>query len=267
MRIAALVVALALTACLPAGARAQSADAAPTPVPIEEWSQAKVVAMGKEIFRQDTAAWQGTDALIAFLNGAQPTGLKGWIVEPAGNDQRVRFLIVDEAGTRAGWDVIVSERGAGAVTVPADGTLTAEELARFQARRTAMDNIGRLRCSRNLNTAVVDDPDSDGWLVWLLTSTTDANIVPMGGHYRFRISADGLSVLQRDMLTNGCLNMPRAQPGAQGAPVGLWVSQIVSHGPVETHVFLSLQNRMPIYVAAGDKLFEVNGVHIREVRR
>ena len=186
---------------------------------------------------------------------------------PDGRDQRVRFVAREEETVRPGWDVVVRNGRAGDVEVVTDGVLSDEEQARFRARQTAAENIGRLRCGRNMNSVVADDPDSDGWLVWLLTSTTDANIVPVGGHYRFTISADGRTVLGRDQLSNGCLPMNRAAEGANGQTAAMFVSQIVSQTPVETHVFLSLQNRLPIYVGVGDKIFEVNGAAIREVRR
>ena len=266
MRFAGLATAfvLAFTAAGPTLARAERA---PDPIPITEWSRDKVIAMGQEIHRQDVAAWVATDALMEKFSGTPPQGLAGWIVVPDGRDQKVRFLKAEGDVVSAGWDVIVRNGRAGDVVDVTDGTLSDQEQARFRARMTAASNIGRLRCSPNMNAVVADDPDSDGWLVWLLTSTTDASIVPMGGHYRFLISADGTTVQQRDMLTNSCLPMPRnaAPEGAQTA--ALTISQIVSDGPVETHVFLSLQQRLPIYVIADDKLFEVNGARIRDVRR
>jgi hypothetical protein len=152
---------------------------------------------------------------------------------------------------------------AGKVEPATDPALTESESAQFAARQTAAANPGPLRCSATANSVVLKDPDSDGWLVWILTSTTDAGIVPVGGHYRYRISADGKTVLHRDQLSNGCLNMPKQQ-GPNGQPAAMVVSQIVSAGPVETHVFLSLQNRIPIYVSAGDKLFAVDGARIRD---
>ena len=261
MRIAILAAALLGAIAVPA-----FAQKAPDPIPIEEWSLEKVGAMGEAIYRHDIAAWVATDALLARLANSQPpAGMAGWIVVDEGESQRVRFVRRDGGTLKSAFDVVVRSGRAGEVE-PMDDPLSAEEKASFLARQTAIDNIGRLRCSQQLNTVVLDDPDSDGWLVWLLTSTTDANIVPIGGHYRFRISADGSTVLRRDMLSNSCLNMPREQQDDQGRPVALVVSQIVSQGPVETHVFLSLQNRMPIYVIAGeDRIFEVNGPQIRKV--
>lgn len=263
MRIAVFVA--ALLAVIPSAALAQRA---PDPVPIEEWSIDKVSAMGQAIYRQDVAAWVATDALIAHLGEAPPPpGSSGWIVVDEGDTQRVRFVRRDGGTLKAAFDIVVRDGRAGAVE-PVDDPLSANEKASFLARQTAIDNIGRLRCSQSLNTVVLDDPDSDGWLVWLLTATTDADIVPVGGHYRFRISADGSTVLRRDMLSNSCLNVPRQSPDDQGRPVALGVSQIVSQGPVETHVFLSLQNAMPIYVIAGNgEIFEVDGTKIRAVEQ
>ena len=264
MRIAvALAFGLALICHAPALAQAAS----PTPVPIAEWPLSKISAMGQEIYRQDVAAWVATDALFARFGGTPPAGLGGWIVVPDGDDQRVRFVVREGENVRPGWDVVVRDGRAGTVEVVTDGVLSEHELARFRARQTAAENIGRLRCGPNMNSVVADDPDSDGWLVWLLTSTTDVNIVPMGGHYRFTISADGLSVLGRDQLSNSCLPLPKPAPSAGRQPASLFITQIVSQTPVETHVFLSLQNRLPIYVGVGDKVFEVNGAVIREVRR
>lgn len=264
MRIATL---LAATILAGFAAPAFAQERAPDPVPIEEWSHARIAAMGQALFRQDRAAWVATDALLVHLNGRQPPeGFAGWIVVEQGENQLVRFVRMDGEAVRPVYDIAVREGRAGAVAEVADGELSGPELAQFRARLTAASNIGRLRCSPQLNAVVLDDPESDGWLVWLLTSTNDANVVPMGGHYRFRISADGSIVEQRDMLSNSCIAMSKAAPNG-GRAAALTVSQIVSRGPVETHVFLSLQNGLPIYVAAGDKLFEVNGARIREVRR
>lgn len=237
-------------------------ERAPTPVPIEEWSQAKIIAMGQAIYDQDTAAWRATDALVAAISPDDLGKVRGWVVEPSGRDQRVRFLKAAGDGVEAGWDIIVAGERTGPVT-PAPTALSESERAQFTARQTAAANPGPLRCSAKANSVALKDPDSDGWLVWILTSTTDANVVPVGGHYRYRISADGKTVLHRDQLSNGCLNMQKQQ-APDGRPAAIVVTQIVSAGPVETHVFLSLQNRIPIYVGAGDKLFAVEGARIRD---
>ncbi len=260
--IAALAVAV-LTG--PVFASAQTGGRSPDPVPIEEWSLEKVSAFGREIYAQDIAAWVATDALLPTLTDEEKTTIRGWVVLGDGATRTVRFLKADGDGVAPGWDIAVTDRQA-APPVPATETVMAgETLARFEARQTAAENIGALRCGQ-YNSVVARDPDSDGWLVWLLTASPAQGVMPVGGHYRFHISADGRTMMRRDQLSNSCLNMSaNPPPGPQGQPAAIVVSQIVSQGPVETHVFLSLQYRKQIYVAAGQKLFAIRDDRIREV--
>lgn len=258
MRILLLATAFAAALATPA-----FAQRAPDPVPIEEWPLDKVSAMGLAIYHQDVAAWVSTDALMAHLAGAQPPAdMVGWIVIKDGDDQRVRYLRNDAGVLKAAFDVVVRNGRAGPVKV-VDDALSESEQAQFRARQTAIQNIGTLRCSRQLNAVVLDDPDSDGWLVWLLTPTPDSGAVPIGGHYRFRISADGGEVLRRDQLSNGCFFADR--PPADMRDAMLFYTQIVSKGPVETHVFLSIQNQLTLVIGAGDRFFSVGGARIADI--
>ena len=247
------------------GSAAQAADDAP-PAQVEAWPLQQTGAVGTSIFFQDRAAARATDALLARFGGKPPEGLIGWIVVPNGEDQLVRFLLGDPSAPRPGYDILVDKNGrAGAVMETADAALPDDQAVRYYARNTAASGIGQLRCAARYNAVVLDDPDGDGWLVWLLASTTDANKVPMGGHYRFHISADGRTVEKREQLSGGCLDLDRRQSGQNGQPVGLVTNVIVAPQPLEIHVFLSLLNRLPIYVAAGDKLWGVQGALIREI--
>ncbi len=240
------------------------AQRAPDPVPIEEWSLEKVSAMGLAIYRQDVAAWVATDALIAHLNGAgPPTGIAGWIVIDEGETQRVRFIRQAEGTLRSAFDIVVRDGRAGAVQ-PVDEPLSEIEQTSFLARQTAIANVGRLRCAQQMNTVVLDDPDSDGWLVWLLTPMPDSGAIPLGGHYRFRISADGGTVLLRDQLSNTCFFAERP-PAGQRENAMMFYTQIVSRGPVETQVFLSIQNQLTLVIVAGDRFFSIGGTRIADI--
>lgn len=259
MRIAAAFAALALFAA-PVAAQ----EAVPQ---IETWPIEKIVAMGQEIQNQDVAAWVATDVLLAHLAGGDPGTLAGWIVVPDRDAYLVRFIQQDGEALSAGFDMRVVNGVSGPAVDVRGQTLSESEKARFRARQTAAANIGPLRCSRNMNSVVAKDPDGDGWLVWLLTSTTQAGIIPVGGHYRYRVSEDGRTVVRRDQLSTGCLNMDRNEAGPQGQVSALTVTTLVSDRPNETHVFLSLQNRIPIYIGAGEALYEVNGARITKVER
>lgn len=252
---------LALTVLLGAPSIGLAQDAAPHR--IESWPQAKVIAMGREIFRQDRAAWLATDALLAARQQSELSELRGWIVVPETDRDRVVFVAADDQGARALWQVYVGPSGAGEIQDAASPELSEQDQTRWRARQTAIANVDPARCGPNMNPVVVRDPDSEGWLVWLLNSTTDAAAVPIGGHQRFRVSADGSTVVSRERLSTSCLTL-RMQNDANGRPAALVANHIVSDGPVETHVFLSLLKRTPIYISAGDKLFAVEGDRIRD---
>lgn len=255
MRIAAAFAALALFVAAPAAAQ--------NTVPqIESWSIEKIVAMGREMQNQDIAAWVATDVLVAHLAGGDPGKLAGWIVVPDNDTYLVRFIEQDGEALTAGFDIRVVDGVAGPAIDVRGQPLTESEKARFRARQTAIANVGPLRCGR-MNSVVAQD--GDDWLVWLLTATSEAGVVPVGGHYRFRISADGHSMIRRDQLSTGCMNLQRQAEG-QNTPVALFVTTLVSSLPNETHVFLSLQNRMPIGVSNRDQvIYMVEGASITKM--
>ncbi|WP_292024188.1 MULTISPECIES: hypothetical protein [unclassified Brevundimonas] len=252
---------LAMSALCTAPALAQD-----RPAQVEAFSIADTGRLGTAIWRQDVAAARATDALLAASGGQSPQGVIGWIVTPEGSGQRVRFLSGEPAAPHAFKDVVVdSQLKAGAVIDVAEPELSADDVAQFAARNTAAQAIGPLRCSARYNAVMLKDPEGSGWLVWLLASTTQPNLVPMGGHYRFHISADGQTVEKREQLSGGCLDMDRSQAQRGGQTVGLVTNVVVAPQPLEVHVFLSLLNRLPIYTMAGDKLWEVQGARIRDV--
>lgn len=244
---------------------AQAADDKPA-AQVEVWSLTQTGAIGSAIFIQDRAAWRATDVLLAHIDGQTDHGLIGWIVVDQGDAQLVRFLRGDPTAPLPGYDILVDKNGnAGPAIRSKDAALPADQIAHYLARNTAIAGIGQLHCSDSYNPVVLDDPDSDGWLVWLLAASKDANIVPMGGHYRFHISADGRTVEKREQLSNGCLDMDRRQSGHDGQPAALFTTVLVASQPLEVHVFLSLLNRLPIIIGTDDKIWAVEGARIEEI--
>lgn len=254
-----LVIGCLLTAPGPA-----IAQEAATPTRIESWPQAKVIAMGREIYRQDRAAWLATDALLAAHSQTELADVRGWIVVPTPTGDLVRFVSADDTGVHARWDIPVGTDGAEPVVAAPSPDLTPDEIARWTARQTAIANMSPLQCGPSMNSVVARDPDSDAWMVWLLTATTESGVIPIGGHQRFRISADGRTVLSHENLSVGCMNMQPPREADQGDVAMVLVTHLVSDGPVETHVFLSILNQTPIAVGVEDRLFVVRGAQIRE---
>ncbi len=231
------------------------------PIPaLEAWSLDRMREMGIALAAQDRAAIVAGERLRRSFDNADPPGLIGWIAIPDGEAQRIRFL-VDRAGEpRIGWDVVVTRRQAGQLIIPSDDRLSPDEHAQFRARRTAAANVGPEACGR-YNVFALKDPDSQDWLVWLLANANDARTVPMDGHFRFRISADGSRMLRRDRLSRSCSRHPRS-PGtvqkilymAGGTP------------PSEAIAYVSIMNGFQIAVENSPTTFIVfNGTEVEEV--
>lgn len=231
---------------------------AENPAPIRTFDLPQLQRMGVALYRQDLSAWRATDAVAAKIPDLAAAGLKGWLVEDDGDIAKVRFLRDIGQGLEVGYDVEVSARGVGPVVEPKNRVLTRDELAMFAARETAASYLPST-CRPGYNSAVLKDPDGDGWLVWMLAPSPGENVIPLGGHYRFTISADGSTVEERDALSGGCLTVakPKLPPGAKAG--GVMVSHLVSPTPLETHVFLSLLYRQPMFVTTGKNQLWVVG--------
>lgn len=222
--------------------------------PIRVFDTRTLEQLGATIYRQDRAAWLASDALMAKIKDPAKEKIVGWVVEGRGDADTVRFVRDTGQGPEAGFDVEVTAKGAGKPTTPSDRALTDRERAAFAARMSAA-KIAPKPCAGTFNSVVAKDPTSDGWLVWLLSPSPARGAVPVGGHYRFSISADGRTVKQVDALSASCLTLQPPPPDAKAA--GLVASHVVSPTPVETHVFLSLAYRQPLYVVTGEQLWPV----------
>lgn len=247
MRLAIALVAL----CLITPACALAQDDPPPPAPIEVWSFDKMELMGRAIWRQDQAAIAASDVLHRRFPDGDPPGLRGWVVTEEGGDQRVRFVLEDGSGPRAGWDVTVRDRRAGPLVQPTDTALSPDELAQYRARMTAARNIPPMRCGL-LNSVVIRDPESDNWLVWLLASANDAHTLPFNGNFRFRISADGQTVMRRDQLFTHCYAHLRS-------PTMVQETLMLASGvpPSEVIAYLSIENSHEIAIEDSPTSFAV----------
>lgn len=232
------------------------------PPPIRDFDEATVSRLGEQMYRLDQAAWHATDVMLAS-EGFTAEGLVGWIVVPEGDDLRVRFGRGTLDALVPAYDIVVDEDNR-ARMVETGPAFTPDELAMFRAVRAASAALPRA-CAARYNSIVMADVDGDGWLVWLMASTTRPNVVVAGGHFRFTLSAAG-EVEQVDALSRGCLEVPIQAPEG-GRPVGIMLNHLVSDRPIETHVFLSLGHRLSLFVRTPDEtVFEVSGRRIREAR-
>ena len=84
-------------------------------------------------------------------------------------------------------------------------------------------------------------------IVYFMTSTTDPNIVPLGGHYSVEVAADG-SVGPIRHFTRACIDMPMNKKPPAGEPAAFFVTHLLDPTPTEIHVFSSLTSKVPLVV-------------------
>ena len=210
--------------------------------------------IGAVLHRIDQLAWKATDAVLAAIGQeALAAKTQGWIVSPvADGSWLVRFAHSGPNGVFSHFDVAFVNDEPGEV-VPREPPVRLEgfEEARFTARQTAID-AARLLCPRPYNTVVI--PASidghKGWYVYLLVGKVKEHEVPMAGHIRVLVSADGGEVLENTPLSNTCLILePTDDEGRPVKPEVLVSSHILTPTPTEAHVFLSYSSPAPLVIS------------------
>ena len=101
-----------------------------------------------------------------------------------------------------------------------------------------------------------------GILVYLLAGTTKPNVAVLGRHFRVLTSDDGARLVRFTPLSKVALELPTRAPAGTSA-AALAVSHLVTDFPLETHVFASLLNKLPIYVVTRRGYWCVDGDRIR----
>lgn len=217
--------------------------------PIRAFDIETIEDLARQMHAQDQLAWLATDVLFDHRTekAATADGVKGWITGLRDGQETVRFIRIGDHGPEALYDVVFDGAGEPTFSTPTDRTLTRDELAQYDARILALDNIAK-SCSDRYNTVALRDPESDGWLVWALAATLDPNLILIGGHYRFTISADGKAIRARDALSTSCLVFDKNEKDSAASIM----SHVVSPRPVETHAFASLTYRKVFHVGTED---------------
>ncbi|PCD02000.1 hypothetical protein COC42_10945 [Sphingomonas spermidinifaciens] len=244
--------------------------AAPLPAqtPEETRSIAEAGAAGAELYAADRAAWVASDAAIASIGRDRMPKTGGFVVERAGEASVVTFFAGTGAARTAIFTATVSEgRVQTARRVDPGVALTPAQLRLADAINAAGAEAvrrGWRPCGTASFNAAALAPRSAGApvRVYLLTPQSAADSVPMGGHYRVDVAADG-SIAAARAFTKACLEV-RPQPGKNGKPSAIVVSHLLDPVPTELHVFSSLAARLPVLVIAPDKrIWAVTGPRIR----
>ena len=222
-------------------------------IPIREYDIETIAQLGQEIYQQDIIAAKATDILFEQQLDLSTFQVHGWVITEDENGVLVTFISDNKGNYQAAFEIRPESKGKNRFQIAGGRELLEEELFRFQARETAKTQI-TTACSERYNSIVLKDPTSDSWLVYWLAATTEPDIIPIGGHYRFTVSADGQNVQSADRLFRSCLSLSKNPPDKpkDARPVALYMTHVVSPTPVETHVFLSLLHNVNFAVGTSD---------------
>ena len=228
--------------------------------------------LGLTLFLLDQASAIGTDVMLANVASPQDRGIGGYLTIREGEDRPGDTWLVQFFTARAPLEVLVRVRvpmGRGrkpmfeALEPPVPASEDACLLMR--ARETAMAALGAPAQPQNpvvLPGAAIGE---DGILVYLLAGTNRPNVAVFGKHHRVLISPDGRSVKKLEPMSKTFLEVPIEGGTLDGASAGLYVTHLVTACPVETHVFVSLLHRMPVYVGTARGSWVVDGTKISQL--
>ncbi len=122
-------------------------------------------------------------------------------------------------------------------------------------------------CDAGYRAIVLDGKAAgqDGYLVYLIGSTTKTGEIMFGRHYRVEVDKSASKVVSVSPLSKTCLIIPSFENTkiAGGKPLGPYVTHLLSPAPNEIHVFLSLEHRMPIFVGTSGGVWLVEKGKIR----
>jgi hypothetical protein len=211
---------------------------------LQEVSRAE--RLGKELYEMDTTAAKATHMMLQVAGQIPPGVLSGWIIVKENNRTLTRFIKQTGEDINVVYDVWIDSKGGSEVRRDNLRPLSNTEIAMFYARQNAMLAAPK-NCTRAYNTAVIKDPDSDGWLVYILAATS-GNVIVVGGHSRVKVSPDGKNVESVTPLYDKCLAMPVPVDVKDPKKEAFSVSYPIADVPSEIHVYLNYLHEYTVYV-------------------
>ena len=240
------IVAMAMPASAIPAAMAQTLA---VPTAAEQAELDHIVARGRLMRAYDRAAWLGTDDVLERIPDAR-NRIGGWIVD--GPEATPTVIFHDRArpphalySARLVGDRLVDTK------LPTDdaATLPPERLRLIAARDVAtrtMNAAGLRSCTSPFNTLVIPPATAGApTSVYFLTPQTKVGELPIGGHYRVDVAADGTAGTPY-AFSKSCMTLPPPENGRRVALAA--VSTLTAPLPNETHSFVVEAYRRPLVV-------------------
>lgn len=230
-------------ACLIAGSSAPPIAAKVTDA--EGAANAEAMAIGRQLYRYDQAAWRSTDALMGSIRLQDYPDLRGWVVEPGEKDDLLVTYFAQRDGPRYAVARYVVRESAvvegGLVAPDADRALSPLANRLVDARDAAAAKFAKKRlglCTNDSPNSIVLPPDKDGRIqAYIMSASTVAGVFPLGGHYRFTIGNDGKVESWRAFLKS-CMLVDMRTKSKDMDPTIFFVSHFLDRQPTEIHYFV-----------------------------
>jgi hypothetical protein len=224
--------------------------------PASKTELAEMTTRGRMLYDYDVAAWHSSDAVMAL---SPPEGRfnryiarktsSGWTVAYGKlNTAKDKFLIAYEAieGTKPTEYKVT--------TFPTPKSDTGFYLFAARALEAGQRDLGAT--DRAYNAAVIPAP-TQNFYVYLLPAQTKARVFPLGGDVRYRVSADGLKIVEKRRLHKSIIefSVPKDKEIAMG-----FHSAVLDDAPEDTDVFhvLARDPKVPELVATSKYVYQIN---------
>lgn len=245
------------------------------PIPPEfKDSVEREFATGRLLKTYDDVAWIGTDAVVAAGYKPDPRWKTTYVVEPTTDDLDgvYQFTFIEDRDGKfnvgafaqidhrfPGMGKVISVKVMDTPLEPSD-----EQKWLFQATKTAESAPGLMLCKSTYNHVIVPYGLGDKrfeFRVYLLMSTTQPGVVPLGGHVLVRVAGDGKTVLEIQPLAKSCMT---GEGSDDPKVVSVGITDLALDSPSAAQVFLMWRYGKPIYMTTRNGLLW--GIDSRGIR-
>lgn len=231
-----------------------------------EFDVRQVVKVGRSLSDVHLFSIEANALLSKRRNRYDESSIDFWLVYKSRRSAVLAGISTMEGENRVILEVRKRDAAAASFKIP-NRELKLQETARLAAYKFA-SNYPIESCEGKKRYFVLESPDSDNLLVYLLIESADADRIQIGGHVRFTFSADGKSLLSADPLSIGCDSRELTPDFLSGKRVGgLKILSYVGEVPLETHVYLA--NRYDIKLRVGTlankQIWKISETRVRSV--
>jgi hypothetical protein len=240
--------------------------AARLPVPADMREQVhNSEIIGRQLYVLDKVSAIATDVLAAKVPDFRHKNLGGYLpLQEAGDDLRPKSSYVVSFFTRDKPVRIAYE-----IRVQPD---VKPELTTYDPPKPALSSFAWMAKARQaaiealpatpqpLNPVILPAAllGETGAMVYLIAGTAKPNTAVFGQHFRVRFAEGSCTPSYVMPLSKTILEVPINPPNG-GDAEALIVTHLVTEWPLETHVFVSLLTRKPVYVGTSAGLWAVEG--------